>query len=77
MSEADFYRDLGMLLRWHRKRLKMSQGSIAVLLGLSRVSICNIERGIQKAPAYTYVRYGGIVGLKLRWSSLMEGGSDG
>lgn len=70
MTEDEFYRDVGRLLRAHRRHSKMTQQAVATLLGFSRVSICNIERGVQKPSAYSLVRFGQIVGLQFKWSTL-------
>jgi transcriptional regulator with XRE-family HTH domain len=48
MDEAQFYRQFGSRLRKHRRRLGLTQESLAEDVGLSRTSITNIERGEQR-----------------------------
>ncbi len=47
-EENDFYIRLGYLIRIARTKAKKSQESLAQYLGLSRVTIVNIEKGRQK-----------------------------
>jgi transcriptional regulator with XRE-family HTH domain len=48
MDQAKLYRDFGNLLRGYRRRLGLTQESLAEDVGLSRTSITNIERGEQR-----------------------------
>jgi transcriptional regulator with XRE-family HTH domain len=48
MNEAQFYRQFGGQLRERRRRLGLTQESLAEDVGLSRTSITNIERGEQR-----------------------------
>jgi transcriptional regulator with XRE-family HTH domain len=48
MDETDFYRQFGNLLRERRRKLGLTQESLAEDVGLSRTSITNIERGEQR-----------------------------
>jgi len=51
LNEDLLYKLVGERLAAARKRkLSLTQDSIAELLGISRTSVSNIERGIQKAP---------------------------
>jgi transcriptional regulator with XRE-family HTH domain len=44
---AAFYRSFGELVRKHRDRLELTQEGLGELIGLSRTSITNIEKGRQ------------------------------
>ena len=51
-DEAIFYKNLGESIRDFRKKEKISQEILATHLGLSRISIVNIEKGKQKIQIY-------------------------
>lgn len=48
MDEPLLYKDFGRLVRDHRRRLGLTQDQLGELIGLSRTSITNIEKGRQK-----------------------------
>ena len=52
-DEGNFYKNLGQLIRDFRKKEKISQETLATHLGLSRISVVNIEKGKQKVQIYT------------------------
>ena len=49
-----FYKELGVNIREHRKRLKLSQDALARSIGLTRTSLTNIEGGRQHPPLHTF-----------------------
>ncbi len=52
MREIDaFYASLGATIRQHREASGMTQQELGAILGLSRTSITNIERGRQRLLA--------------------------
>ena|ERR1700728_327445 len=53
---ADYYRDLGRRIQRARLELGLTQEALASLVGISRTSMVNIERGRQKVLAHTLVR---------------------
>lgn len=53
MNAIVFYRELGERLRAQRERLHMTQEELAISVGLTRVSITNIESGKQKPLPHT------------------------
>jgi transcriptional regulator with XRE-family HTH domain len=48
MQGDALYLEFGRLVREHRRRLKLTQEELGELVGLTRTSITNIERGRQK-----------------------------
>ncbi len=50
-----FYKRLGVLLKEERKRAEISQETLSDYLGLSRVSVVNIEKGKQKVQVHTLI----------------------
>jgi transcriptional regulator with XRE-family HTH domain len=48
-----FYQQLGENIRRRRKHRKLSQERLADLVGLTRTSMTNIERGRQRPPLHT------------------------
>lgn len=54
-DEAYFYTKLGYLLKLARVKAKKSQEALAEHLGLSRVTIVNIEKGRQKILVHDLV----------------------
>jgi len=50
--EEEFYKALGYKLFLERSRLGITQERLGEILGLSRVSIVNIEKGKQKPSIY-------------------------
>ena len=55
-SEMAYYRELGLRVQRSRKKIGLTQEGLAALVGLSRTSVVNIERGRQKVLALTLVR---------------------
>jgi transcriptional regulator with XRE-family HTH domain len=47
---ATTYKELGELVRARRKKVGLSQERLADLIGLTRTSITNIEKGRQRIP---------------------------
>ena len=52
-QQVAFYRRLGENIRRCRKRSKLSQETLAKLIGLTRTSLTNIENGRQHPPLHT------------------------
>ncbi|RWY49357.1 XRE family transcriptional regulator [Mucilaginibacter gilvus] len=52
-EEVTFYKNLGESIKNFRKKESLSQETLAKHLGLSRISIVNIEKGKQKVQIYT------------------------
>ena len=52
-DENVFYKNLGESIRDFRKNANISQEALANHVGLSRVSMLNIEKGKQKVQIYT------------------------
>lgn len=55
MNEAErnrLYQEMGRRVRRRRKERKLSQESLAGEVGLSRVSIVNLEKGRQRPPLH-------------------------
>lgn len=48
MTDPEIYEALGRLVRSHRERLGRTQADVALVAGLSRASIANIEKGRQR-----------------------------
>lgn len=52
-SVAAFYKSFGKLVQLHRERLQdMTQEKLGQIIGLSRTSITNIEKGRQHIPLH-------------------------
>ena len=56
---------IGNKLSAARKARKISQDLISEKLSLTRISISNIERGVQKAPLHLIYQYCEILNLEL------------
>jgi transcriptional regulator with XRE-family HTH domain len=54
--DAEYYRELGRRIQRARLKLGLTQEGLASLVGLSRTSMVNIERGRQKVLAHTLVK---------------------
>lgn len=63
----DLYRELGRKIRQVRERRskKLSQGALAQRLGISRVSMVNIEAGRQHAPLHLLWQIADALGTDL------------
>ena len=70
VHEAEYYRELGLRIQRSRLRQKLTQENLASLIGLSRTSMVNIERGRQKVLAHTLVRLARA--LKVELSDLAQ-----
>lgn len=57
LSDAEYYRDLGLRIQRARARLALTQEALASLVGLTRTSVVNIEKGRQKVLVHTLVRF--------------------
>ena len=66
-----FYQELGVNIRKHRKRLKLSQDALARSIGLTRTSLTNIESGRQHPPLHTFCDI--VEQLKVDASALLPG----
>lgn len=47
-SQREFYRDVGRRIAERRAALGLTQGELAPLVGMTRASLSNIERGAQR-----------------------------
>ena len=56
-----FYTRLGELVRSSRKRLGITQDDVASYLGLTRISVVNIEQGKQKIQLHALLELCGIL----------------
>ncbi len=65
MDESDLYAQLGRLVRQHRERLGMSQGTLAEGIALSRASVANIEAGRQQVSLHHVYRLAGTLGVEV------------
>ena len=54
MTEDELYSQIGKNIRSLRQVVGITQKELAEAVGRSRVTITNIERGIQKPPLWTY-----------------------
>ena len=52
--QIEFYRQIGENIRNGRIRRKLSQDTLAKLVGLTRTSLTNIESGRQHPPLHTF-----------------------
>lgn len=55
MTERDknkFYHELGEAIYTARKKMNFSQEKLSIMVGMSRVSIVNIEKGRQNPPLH-------------------------
>ena len=64
-NEADVTYGMGAVLQKIRKARGKTQGEIAVLVGLERTSITNIERGRQKLSIHTLKILADALGMEL------------
>lgn len=56
VNEAKYYRDLGQRISVARRKRGLTQEGLASLVGLTRTSMVNIEKGRQKVLAHTLMR---------------------
>jgi len=62
-EEKLFYSWVGKKIILYRKKRKLTQKEFAKKLGLSRVSIVNIEKGRQTPPLFTYWKIAEILNV--------------
>jgi transcriptional regulator with XRE-family HTH domain len=60
-----FYEELGSRVREARKARSMTQGQLALRLGLTRTSVVNLEAGRQGIPVHTLVRAATALGVAI------------
>jgi transcriptional regulator with XRE-family HTH domain len=53
-QQAEFYRQLGVNIRECREQRRLSQETVARMIGLTRTSLTNIESGRQHPPLHTF-----------------------
>jgi transcriptional regulator with XRE-family HTH domain len=53
-QHAAFYREVGENIRKWRTQRSLSQDTLAKLIGLTRTSLTNIEKGRQHPPLHTF-----------------------
>ena len=58
---AEFYEEVGRLIRARREERAMSQAQLASAVQLTRTSISNIENGRQHLPLHTLYRVAGAL----------------
>ncbi|MBS1914076.1 MAG: helix-turn-helix transcriptional regulator [Bacteroidetes bacterium] len=51
-QQAQLYRTIGTRIRQAREKCGLSQGALAALTSISRVSVVNIEKGQQHTPLH-------------------------
>jgi transcriptional regulator with XRE-family HTH domain len=64
ISSGSIYAETGRRIRDYRKTRGVSQGRLAALVGLSRTSITNIERGRQKILLHTLAEIANALGVE-------------
>ena len=68
-QQVVFYQQLGENIRRCRKQSKLSQDTLAKLIGLTRTSLTNIENGRQHPPLHTFCAL--VEKLKVDFSELL------
>ena len=63
-ARRSFYVEVGKLIRNHRGR-RLSQAALGKHVGLSRVSIVNIENGKQAPPLHVLFEIARVLGVEL------------
>jgi transcriptional regulator with XRE-family HTH domain len=61
-----FYKEFGIQLKIARKNAGLTQAKLGKRMALSRVSITNIERGVQHFPAHMLPLFAKAVGVELK-----------
>lgn len=64
-NELEFYQQLGESLKEARVKANKSQDALAKCMGLSRVTIVNIEKGRQKVQLHNLVEAANFLNVKL------------
>ena len=75
VNEDRFYSEFGNRVQRARRKLKLTQEALASLVGLTRTSIVNIEKGRQKVLCHTLVALSRS--LKVKCEDLLPIPSDG
>lgn len=65
MNERIIYSTIGSRIRESRESLHMTQDELGALVGLTRTSITNIERGIQKLGIDTLYDIAAVFGISV------------
>lgn len=65
MSTIGNMSDIGAAVRQRRRALRMDQATLAVLAGVSRQTVINVEAGKETARADVVLRLLNAVGLEL------------
>ena len=65
-EKVDFHRHLGERIREARDLVGVTQKDLAKIVGLSRTSVTNIERGRQGVQAYLLVRIAETLGCSVQ-----------
>jgi transcriptional regulator with XRE-family HTH domain len=68
-QQAMFYRELGANIRKLRRKRELSQEELANLVGLTRTSLTNIEKGRQHPPLHMFCDL--VEQLKVDFSELL------
>jgi transcriptional regulator with XRE-family HTH domain len=64
-NELEFYQQLGESLKEARVKANKSQEALAQTMGLSRVTLVNIEKGRQKVQLHNLVEAANFLNVKL------------
>jgi|GEM_PF-1006670 len=64
-KSQQLYHILGLRIRQHRERLKLSQGALADQLSISRNSVVNVEKGQQHTPLHVLFEIAYALGLEI------------
>lgn len=62
---SPIYKEVGAKLRSLRKTKGMTQGEIGRILGISRVSVTNIEKGKHKVQLHLLYDYSKVLGVSI------------
>jgi DNA-binding XRE family transcriptional regulator len=60
------YREVGKLIRAHRRKKKRSQATLAQLVGHTRTSITNIEAGRQRISLDLLFKFANVLQVEIR-----------
>ncbi|MFG6096994.1 helix-turn-helix transcriptional regulator [Leptothoe sp. ISB3NOV94-8A] len=63
LDKDAFYLDLGKKIRAVREERKLTQEALASLLGITRTSVTNIEKGRQKMFLHTFLEIAKVLGI--------------
>lgn len=62
-SRAEIYQIIGNRIRSHREKLNLTQEKLGERVGLTRVSITNIEKGRQKLLVHTLIQFAAALSI--------------